>query len=127
MLLAFGAHGKGINAPANATPDNQCCSALLVEDEAGSLDAFGQYRLPPPCGGELAVACPRLGFNSAAMNDGSMTPSWNAFRQQADLRLAPSCPRVEWEKRCRPGPPCSWRRRGGAGAARPAALRWAAS
>ncbi|CAN0490918.1 unnamed protein product, partial [Ectocarpus sp. 8 AP-2014] len=101
MLLAFGAHGKAINGPANATPEDKCCAALLVEGEAGSLDAFGKYRLPAPCGGELAVACPRLGFNAAlSSDDGSMTASWMAFRQQADLRLAPSCSRTEWEKRC---------------------------
>ncbi|CBJ33827.1 expressed unknown protein [Ectocarpus siliculosus] len=53
------------------------------------------------------------------MNDGSMTPSWLAFRQQADLRLAPSCPRVEWEKRCPPGATMllAEKRRGGCRAA----------
>ncbi|CAN0504248.1 unnamed protein product [Ectocarpus sp. 8 AP-2014] len=48
MLLAFGAHGKTINGPANATPEDKCCAALLVEGEVGSLDAFGKYRLPTP-------------------------------------------------------------------------------
>ncbi|CAM9976705.1 unnamed protein product, partial [Ectocarpus sp. 4 AP-2014] len=62
--------------------------------------AFGKYRLPTPCGGEIAVACPKLGFNAAALDDDSMTDSmnasWLAFRQQVDLRLAPSCSPMEW-------------------------------
>ncbi|CAN0113471.1 unnamed protein product [Ectocarpus sp. 4 AP-2014] len=121
VLLAFGAHGKTINGPANATPEDKCCAALLVEGEAGSLDAGGVYRLPTPCGGELAVACPKLGFNAAALHDGSMhmTAGWMAFRQQADLRLAPSCSPMEWEKRCPPGATMllAEKRRGGCRAA----------
>ncbi|CAM9778572.1 unnamed protein product [Ectocarpus sp. 6 AP-2014] len=102
VLLAFGAHGQ-VNGPASATPEEKCCSALLVEGEAGSLDAVGKYRLPTPCGGESAVACPKLGFNAAAIHDDAMTASWLAFQQQSGLRAAESCPPAEWEDRCPPG------------------------
>ncbi|CAM9289753.1 unnamed protein product [Ectocarpus sp. 12 AP-2014] len=118
VLLAFGAHGQ-VNGPANATPEDKCCSALLVEGEAGSLDAFGKYRLPTPCGGEPAVACPKLGFNAAAMHDDAMTASWLAFQQQSGLRAAESCPPTEWEDRCPPGATMllAEKRRGGCRAA----------
>ncbi|CAN0415342.1 unnamed protein product [Ectocarpus sp. 12 AP-2014] len=48
-----------------------------------------------------------------------MTASWLAFRQQADLRLAPSCSPMEWEKRCPPGATMllAEKRRGGCRAA----------
>ncbi|CAN0388723.1 unnamed protein product, partial [Ectocarpus sp. 12 AP-2014] len=71
-------------------------------------------------GGELAVACPTLGFNAGALNhDGSTTASWLAFRQQDDLRLAPSCSPMEWERRCPPGATMllAEKRRGGCRAA----------
>ncbi|CBJ30737.1 hypothetical protein Esi_0213_0044 [Ectocarpus siliculosus] len=54
-------------------------------------------------GGESAVACPKLGFNAAAINDDAMTASWLAFQQQSGLRAAESCPPAEWEDRCPPG------------------------
>ncbi|CAM9422785.1 unnamed protein product, partial [Ectocarpus fasciculatus] len=119
VLLIFGAHGKA-NTASDATPEDMCCASLLVEGDGGSLDAFGRYRLPTPCGGEPnAVACPKLGFHPAGQEDDSMTASWLAFQQQVSLRTSPSCSPMEWEKRCPPGATMllAEKRRGGCRAA----------
>ncbi|CAB1100426.1 unnamed protein product [Ectocarpus sp. CCAP 1310/34] len=42
LVLAHGTEDDPIN-----TPEGDCCAALLVEGEEGSLDAAGKYRLPP--------------------------------------------------------------------------------
>ncbi|CAB1104086.1 unnamed protein product [Ectocarpus sp. CCAP 1310/34] len=73
-------------------------------------------------GGEPAVACPKLGFNAAAIHDDAMTASWLAFQQQSGLfglRAAESCPPTEWEDRCPPGATMllAEKRRGGCRAA----------
>ncbi|CBJ33529.1 hypothetical protein Esi_0506_0016 [Ectocarpus siliculosus] len=103
VLLVLGqAHGKG----RDPTKEEDCCTALLVEGEEGSLDAAGKYVLPTICRGEPApaMACPQLWFQSPAISDNDIgEPARLAFQQQSDLRADESCSPLEWEQRCPPG------------------------
>ncbi|CAM9563764.1 unnamed protein product [Ectocarpus sp. 4 AP-2014] len=98
LVLAHGTEDDPIN-----TAEGDCCAALLVEGEEGSLDAAGKYRLPAICRGvPFPVACPQLTFTNDRNINGE--PAWLlAYKSQADIRQHPSCPPVEWEQRCPPG------------------------
>ncbi|CAM9780471.1 unnamed protein product [Ectocarpus sp. 6 AP-2014] len=103
VLLVLGqAHGKG----RDPTKEEDCCTALLIEGEEGSLDAAGKYLLPNMCRGEPApaMACPQLWFQSPAISDNDIgEPARLAFQQQSDFRADESCSPFEWEQRCPPG------------------------
>ncbi|CAM9397558.1 unnamed protein product [Ectocarpus sp. 6 AP-2014] len=93
------AHGTEDNP--TITPEGDCCAALLVEGEEGSLDAAGKYRLPAICRGvPTPVTCSQLGFTDNMVEE----PAWLlAYRSQADIRQHPSCSPAQWEQRCPPG------------------------
>ncbi|CAN0221321.1 unnamed protein product, partial [Ectocarpus fasciculatus] len=103
VLLApvVGARDKGADL-ANTSSERDCCAALLLEGEEGTLDAAGKYRLPAICRGVVPEAsCPQLLFPSPATTTGE--PASLAYQNQANLRTDPSCSRVEWDQRCPPG------------------------